>query len=260
MTEFFGHSDTQMNEDAHPGLRCGNLFGVTTVVGEYDAVLSSIRGSRAPVIVAYAHFDVLLRCERDATLRSLLSRCSLTYLDGIGSRLAFRVLYGRPVARINATDMNHRLLRQLASEGKRIAMVGALPESINALRRSMHKLGVTDSRLLIRHGFGELENAETVDKLRSFRPDVLFVGMGTPRQFEWLASHLDLNLAPLTVLTGGFFEILAETKRRAPRWMQYFGLEWLHRLLLEPGRLWKRYLIGIPRFLYALLRAKLRQT
>jgi N-acetylglucosaminyldiphosphoundecaprenol N-acetyl-beta-D-mannosaminyltransferase len=238
--------------------RKGALFGIDLLVGEYDTILTAIDSEPLPVSVAYGHFDVLMRCRKDEQLRSVLSACTLTYPDGIGARFAFRLLHGGPVARINATDMNHRLLHRCIAQGYRIAMIGALPGTINRLRMTMHRLGVPDTRLLIRHGYGEIDDTDTVDLIRRFAPDVLFIGMGTPKQFEWYAAHRSFALAPRIVLTGGFFEILSGTKRRAPLWMQYFGLEWLHRLMLEPGRLWKRYVLGIPHFLLLLAAMKLR--
>jgi N-acetylglucosaminyldiphosphoundecaprenol N-acetyl-beta-D-mannosaminyltransferase len=238
--------------------RSGNLFGVTMLVGNYDAILDTIDRAPVPVSVAYGHFDVLMRCRTDEQLRSLFATFSVTYPDGIGARIAFRLLHGAPVARINATDLNHRLLHRCIERGYRIAMVGALPGTINPLRITMHRLGVTNERLLIRHGYGEIDDLDTVELIRRFVPDVLFIGMGTPRQFEWYAAHAHLELAPRIVLTGGYFEMLSGTKRRAPVWMQYFGLEWLHRLMLEPGRLWKRYILGIPHFLVLLAAVKLR--
>jgi N-acetylglucosaminyldiphosphoundecaprenol N-acetyl-beta-D-mannosaminyltransferase len=239
-------------------LRYGRLFGVDMFVGGYESILEYIDNAQLPVSVAYGHFDVLMRCRTDEKLRSLLSGFSLTYPDGVGARFAFRVLQGPPVARINATDLNHRLLHHCIERSYRIAMVGALPGTINRLRMTMHHLGVPDDRLLIRHGYLGIDDQDTVGMIRSFAPDVLFIGMGTPRQFEWYAAHAALELAPRIVLTGGFFEILSGTKRRAPAWMQYLGLEWVHRLMLEPGRLWKRYILGIPHFLVVLAAMKLR--
>ena len=119
--------------------------------------------------------------------------------------------------------------------------------------REILALGFVADRVLVQHGFNEIDDQQLLDELQRFHPDAIFLGMGTPKQFDWIYAYRDANLAPLIVATGGFLDFVAGSHRRAPMWMRAARIEWLYRLLLEPTRLWKRYLIGIPRFLIALM-------
>lgn len=96
------------------------------------------------------------------------------------------------------------------------------------------------------------EEAEMVARIRAARPDILWVGLGSPKQDIWMYEHLGTLGVPVLAGVGAAFDFLAVVKRQAPRWMQRSGLEWLHRLLSEPRRLWRRYVLGYPRFVVLL--------
>ena len=237
----------------HGEPRYGDLFGITTAVADYEVLLAAIQAIQPPVRLAYAHFDILLHCIDNASLRDQLRHYSMVYVDGVGARIAFRLLHGGPVAAINSTDLHHQLLSSLAVGGKRIALIGGHPNAGERLMREILALGFVADRVLVQHGFNEIDDQQLLDELQRFHPDAIFLGMGTPKQFDWIYAYRDANLAPLIVATGGFLDFVAGSHRRAPMWMRAARIEWLYRLLLEPTRLWKRYLIGIPRFLIALM-------
>jgi N-acetylglucosaminyldiphosphoundecaprenol N-acetyl-beta-D-mannosaminyltransferase len=104
--------------------------------------------------------------------------------------------------------------------------------------------------------FGALsdeQQADMVARVRAARPDILFVAFGAPRQDLWIAEQQDVLKVPVCAGIGGSFDLIAGRLKRAPSWMQRMGLEWLYRLIQEPGRLWKRYLFGdLPLFLHIL--------
>jgi N-acetylglucosaminyldiphosphoundecaprenol N-acetyl-beta-D-mannosaminyltransferase len=89
----------------------------------------------------------------------------------------------------------------------------------------------------------------TLERIRAVEAHAVWIGLGAPKQDVIGARMRDGEAAPLLFCVGAAFDFLSGTKRRAPKWMRRSGLEWLHRLLSEPGRLWKRYLIGNARFL-----------
>jgi N-acetylglucosaminyldiphosphoundecaprenol N-acetyl-beta-D-mannosaminyltransferase len=99
---------------------------------------------------------------------------------------------------------------------------------------------------------GEKESKEVIDKINQSSPDVVWVGLGSPKQDYWMSIHRALLDAPVIVGVGAAFD--AGVKKQAPKWMQHSGLEWLFRLGCEPTRLWKRYLIGNVYFLYLLIK------
>jgi N-acetylglucosaminyldiphosphoundecaprenol N-acetyl-beta-D-mannosaminyltransferase len=94
------------------------------------------------------------------------------------------------------------------------------------------------------------EDAAAVDAINGVEPDVLWVGLGTPKQDRWMLEHRDLLRVPVMVGVGAAFDFLTSRKKQAPAWMQEHGLEWLFRLLQEPRRLWKRYLVDGPGFIF----------
>ena len=93
------------------------------------------------------------------------------------------------------------------------------------------------------------EDEALVDELRSAKPDILWVCLGTPKQEQWMADHRDRLPGVIQVGTGAALDFLAGTVSQAPRWIQRSGLEWLYRLIQEPRRLWRRYILNIPQFL-----------
>lgn len=101
------------------------------------------------------------------------------------------------------------------------------------------------------------ENEKIEAMIRSVSPDILLVGLGAPKQEKWIYRHHKRLDVPVSIGVGASFEFLAGMVKRAPQWMQGTGLEWFWRLMMEPGRLWKRYLIRDMRFFHLILRQKL---
>lgn len=97
------------------------------------------------------------------------------------------------------------------------------------------------------------EDAEEVEIINHSQPDVVWVGLSTPKQERWMAKHREKLIAPVLIGVGAAFDFNAGLKRQSPRWIQRIGLEWLFRLMTEPQRLWKRYLINNPLFILLLI-------
>lgn len=229
--------------------------GVTLRMPPYDTLLAAMLATPSPTLVAYAHFAILLELRRNPNLARAIGDCSLCYGDGTGSWLLLRRL-GISAPRINATEVNQRLLMEGISREWRIAFLGGDNEQCSRLRVVLPRQGLAASRTLVLEGYANVDDEAVLQSLRDFAPQLLFVGMGTPKQFIWMQHHArELNI-PITAAAGGFNAFVAGTLQRAPRWMRACGLEWLHRMMLEPRRLWRRYVLGIPAFLLLLLRAR----
>ena len=108
------------------------------------------------------------------------------------------------------------------------------------------------------------EDTAVVDAINAARPDIVWVGLSTPKQERWMASHVGRIEAPVMIGVGAAFDFLAGEKKQAPLWMQRNGLEWLFRLVTEPRRLWRRYLSIVPKFIVLagaqLVRSRLRRS
>jgi N-acetylglucosaminyldiphosphoundecaprenol N-acetyl-beta-D-mannosaminyltransferase len=99
-----------------------------------------------------------------------------------------------------------------------------------------------------------VEDDEIVARINAARPDLVWVGLSTPKQERWMATHVGRIDAAALLGVGAAFDINAGLLPQAPRWMQQHGLEWFYRLIREPRRLWRRYLSNNPRFVFAIIR------
>ena len=104
---------------------------------------------------------------------------------------------------------------------------------------------------------GEMEDQPTIDAINQANPDILWIGLGSPKQDYWMCNHRDQLDVPMMCGVGAAFDFLSGVKAHAPKWMQRIGLEWFFRLCCEPRRLWKRYVIGNSQFIYYLITKEL---
>ena len=190
----------------------------------------------------------------DRAFRASLMRADLRYPDGQSIVWAARLLGAGLPERIATTDLVNPLAAVSAQRGKRIFLYGSAP---GVAERAAARLRESAPGLLIdgRDGYTAPEQVRhIIDQINAFSPDILFVGLGDPLQEHWIDAHRHELNVPVILTCGGLFDWASGDNPRAPRWMLSSGLEWLWRLMLEPGRLASRYLIGNPVFLYRLAR------
>ena len=106
--------------------------------------------------------------------------------------------------------------------------------------------------------FSESDSAKMLDEINRFKPDVLFVGMTAPKQEKWSYAHLNKIYSGHICNIGAVFDFYAGNIKRAPQWMIKLGFEWLYRLIMEPMRLWRRYILGNIKFIYYIYVEKLQ--
>jgi N-acetylglucosaminyldiphosphoundecaprenol N-acetyl-beta-D-mannosaminyltransferase len=201
-------------------------------------------------------------CHEDPALRAFFNGADVVFCDGAGVMLAARILGGRIPERITYADWAWRLAAFAAAEDLSLYFLGARPgvayEAAERLKERHPNLKISG----VRHGHfdcspGSLENEAVVGEINAASPDILLVGLGMPLQERWLmenARRLDVGAA----LTGGaVFDYVSGRLWRGPPLLTDNGLEWLARLLAEPRRLWRRYLIGNPLFLLRVVKQRL---
>jgi exopolysaccharide biosynthesis WecB/TagA/CpsF family protein len=178
--------------------------------------------------------------------------------DGVGVDMAAKVLYGSPFpANLNGTDFIPGLL-QAASKPLTVGLLGATRRNADAAAAKLAAIAPQHGYIVIHDGyFSAQEEPGVIDKIRALRPDVLLVAMGVPRQELWIARNLTDKHCTLPIAVGALLDFLSGAVPRAPGWMRRMRLEWLFRLIVEPGRLWQRYIVGNPLFLARVLRQKL---
>jgi N-acetylglucosaminyldiphosphoundecaprenol N-acetyl-beta-D-mannosaminyltransferase len=159
--------------------------------------------------------------------------------------------------RVTGIDTFQQVVALAARRNYSVYFLGAKSESVEAVvnhfQRRFPQLKVAGYH----NGyFGR--SKDVMADIQRVMPDILFVAMGSPRQETWLAANLNALNVPFSMGVGGSFDHVAGLAKRAPTWMQKMGLEWLHRLLQEPHRLWRRYLVGNTLFVWLILKEKLR--
>jgi exopolysaccharide biosynthesis WecB/TagA/CpsF family protein len=179
--------------------------------------------------------------------------------DGIGVDIAARRLYGRPFrANLNGTDFVPALLSAIG-EPLTVGIVGAVRE--NGEKAAAGLAVAMPQHRFVYLNDGYLSKAEEPDVLRRIRelaPDILLVAMGVPRQEKWIDRNIDASHCTVPMAVGALLDFLSGAIRRAPPVVRRFRLEWLFRLVNEPVRLWRRYVLGNPLFLMRVVRQKAR--
>ncbi len=208
------------------------------------------RGAGAPFLATYLNPHTVNQSCEERGFADELRRFDLLYPDGIGLVWAARILgHGLP-ERVTASDFLPDFCRAAAPLGLRLFLLGGEPgvaaeaaEELRVLAPGVNVVGTHDGYF----ASAEAERA-TIESVRSLAVDACLVGLGSPRQERWILAHAAELGAPLVWAVGGVFDFYSGRKRRAPRWMMRLGVEWAHRMALEPERLWRRYLIGNARF------------
>jgi len=213
--------------------------------GLLDAVAALIR-HRGAATVAYANVHVLNVAHGDAALRAFLTAADLVYCDGGGVVLGARALGEVLPPRMTGADWIWDLAARAEAEGWRIFWIGGEPgvaASAAARLRERHPGLAIDTE----HGFVE-HDSDVVAKANAFDADVVLVGMGTPVQERWVARNRAATRAPVVWVTGATADFVSGKVSRGPKWL-HDRQEWLARLLVDPKRLWRRYLVGNTVFL-----------
>ncbi len=183
----------------------------------------------------------------------------LVLSDGVGVDIASKILHGHIFpANLNGTDFVPAFLKS-QKKPVSVALLGTTRTNADAAANTLRWQAPQHSYTVINDGFFDAEReAEILEELREIRPDILLVGMGVPRQELWIAQNITAEHCTLPIGVGALLDFLSGAIPRAPLWMRRLRIEWVHRLLLEPRRLWQRYIIGNPMFLLRVFAEKLR--
>jgi N-acetylglucosaminyldiphosphoundecaprenol N-acetyl-beta-D-mannosaminyltransferase len=220
----------------------------------HDAVDEIVRHAAmdsAPVQVCFVNASCLNIAFRELEYLKLLERAFLVLADGIGLKLAGRLLR-RPIRQnVNGTDMFPPLCAALERAGGRLYLLGGRPGVPEAVARWVERHSPRLTLCGIRHGYFTPQEENTViAEIAASKADVLLVAFGAPRQDQWIARNLERLNVRVAVGVGGLFDFYSGLIPRAPQWVRELGLEWVYRFLQEPRRMWRRYFVGNLLFLY----------
>jgi biofilm PGA synthesis N-glycosyltransferase PgaC len=221
----------------------GLSFDTVTMDTAVARCLEMCRGPRASHTVITANASHLCMMRRDPELALACRAGHLTVADGMSVVWALRASGQRALERVAGVDLMVRLLAAAETNGLRVYFLGARREVVAALverSRARHPgleiAGFRDGY------FGAEDHLRIVEEIRASGAHMLFVGMPSPFKETWCERYRQRLQVPVIVGVGGSFDVLAGFIKRAPRWVQSMGMEWFWRLMMEPRKLWKRYL------------------
>lgn len=201
------------------------------------------RGESRSVAICNVHSVVT--ANRDPHFFNVLAGCDLATPDGAPIAWMLRRAGYKGQQRINGPDLMLKMCERAASSGLKIFLYGGSETCMQTLLTRLNKqyptLNVAGYSPPYR-ALNSAEIAQDIQRINDFGSQIVFVGLGCPKQEQWMLEHRE-QLPAVTIGVGAAFDYHAGVIRRAPVWMQERGLEWLHRLLSEPKRLWRRYLV-----------------
>ena len=237
-----------------------SIIGARVDPTTYDAATAQIiewSGASDSRYVCVANAHVIMEAHDSVQFRGILNDADLVTPDGMPLVWILRLKGHQIRNRVYGPTLMHRVIRVAAIQDIPVGLYGSTPQVLELL---LSHLKSTTSGLRVPYAysppFRELTPAEDKElclKINQSGIRILFVGLGCPRQERWMAAHRGrINVVMLGV--GAAFDFLSGVKPQAPRWIQEIGLEWLFRLIHEPRRLWRRYLVQNPRFAALALR------
>jgi N-acetylglucosaminyldiphosphoundecaprenol N-acetyl-beta-D-mannosaminyltransferase len=224
-------------------------------VSEIDRLITR---RQSPVQHCVVNAGKVVMMADDERLRRIVAGCELVNADGQAVVWAARLLGKCLPERVAGIDLFQALLSFAAQSDRSVYFLGARREVVVKVV-SRAKAEYPTLRIAgHRDGYFSMSDEGVADEIRDAAPDILFVAMPSPRKEYWLAEYLDRMDLPFAMGVGGSFDVYAGLVRRAPSWMQAWGIEWVFRLIQEPRRMWKRYVFGNARFAALLARELVR--
>jgi N-acetylglucosaminyldiphosphoundecaprenol N-acetyl-beta-D-mannosaminyltransferase len=227
-------------------------YSIKELVGVLD---DNISNRRTNLKIVGVNVAVFVYAQQNPKLRDAINNADIVNIDGSGISWTLRLLGYKNVHRIPGPDLFEKLLKLSAEKGYRPYLFGASSEVIektaSALKEEYPSLALAG----FRNGFFKLnDEPRIVDEIEKSKADMLFLGFLTPQKELFVDTYCDRLRVPVSFGVGGAFDIVAGKTKRAPRWVQKYGIEFFYRFIQEPKRLWKRYLVTNTLLLYYIIR------
>lgn len=221
---------------------------------DIEAICAKLRERSGPFNVSFINPFAWSVAQRDPAFVDTLERLSLVMADGVGVAYACRALTRAPCERISfdMSSLADPFFRTLREAGLTLALVGGRPgidESVKD-KLELHYPGIRIVETA--HGYNDLE--PKIDSIISKSPDAVLVGMGAPRQEQFLIALRDAGYQGFAITCGGFFDQYLVSEKYYPDWIDRWNMRFVYRLYKEPGRLWRRYLVDYQVYVKRLLR------
>ena len=208
-----------------------------------------------PAFVAHTNAHTVNLAYDDPEFLGVLRRADLVLNDGKGVMLAARIHGKRFPRDLNGNFFSPLVLQKAAEKGWPVFFLGAGPgvaeRAAEMLERQMPGLKIAGTH----DGYFKTDE-DAIAAIKDSGAELVFVGMGNPLQEKWIDRCLDRTGARVAIGVGAFFDFITGEVPRAPAWMNRYGLEWVHRLAQEPKRMWRRYILGNPKFIWRNLKQR----
>lgn len=235
----------------HPMLHFLGIDIVNTTMAEALDWFEQRVQAKQKSLLFFANPACLNIAYEESDYRHVLQEAERVLPDGIGIKIGCRMLNEGMLDNINGTDFFPRLCERAANTGLKLYLLGGLPGvaalAAQAMQKRYPKLIIAGTR----DGyFDHTQESDVINSINLSGADILLVGMGAPKQELWLARHRGQLQPSVCMGVGGLFDFYSGRIPRAPVWMREIGMEWAWRIAQEPGRMWRRYIVGNPLFLY----------
>lgn len=246
-----------------------NICGVQVDRYSFHEVVEQITNHalsrKSPQYVVTPNAQHIVTLQRDSLFREIYRNAFLAVPDGVPLLWAAKFFNTPLSGRVNGTDLFERLCQTSAETGLKIFLLGGRPsaaqKAAGTLKKKYHNLQIVGT-YCPPYGFesdqSELEKINFA--ITATKPDILFVGLGAPKQEYWMYNNYQKLNVPISLGIGVSFELVSGMVKRAPVFMQKIGLEWLFRLMVEPQRLWHRYVVGNTIFVLLVLKQKIASS
>ena len=242
---------------------CGVGVSAINLEKAADMIHEWIR-SKYKAYVCVAPVSTIVDCQKDEIYRNIVNQADMVTPDGMPVVWVARSKGFREVSRTYGPDLMLLISDVGQQRGYRHYFYGGNQETctllFNTLKEKFPQINVVGHFSPEKVSLDYEEKKEVLDCINNAHADILWIGLGSPKQDYWMFHHRARLNVPVMIGVGAAFDFLSGQKKQAPRWMQKSGIEWLFRLCSEPKRLWKRYLIGNTLFIYFLIRSFLQKN
>lgn len=212
---------------------------------------------REKIYICVCPVSTIMECKKNNQVLTSVNSADLATPDGMPTVWIGKIQGYKNIRRVYGPELMQKICGISGKNGYRNYLYGSSPDVLGKLKEKLNKKypGLIISGIFS-PPFRQLskdEDDKVVEDINSSNSDIVWVGLGSPKQDLWMHEHRNRINAPVLIGVGAAFDFIAGTKPQAPRWMRNSGFEWLFRLITEPKRLWRRYLINYPLFVYYVL-------
>lgn len=228
-----------------------------------DLIVQFCNGVKDKVwLVNNVNIHALNIAYKDKDFKEILNNSDVVFCDGYGVVLAAKILKQLIGQRMTPPDWIDDLFQVLTEHEKAVFFLGDEEKVVYKFTKRVKKKLPSLKIAGFHHGFfntQDHENSEVIDKINNSKADVLLIGMGMPLQEKWAYENRTRLSVKAIISIGALFRWYSGVEKRAPSWLTNNGLEWLGRLVIQPKKIWKRYIVGNPLFFYRVVLEKITQ-